>query len=566
MLEIQGLGVEVGTGETEKWLLKGVTLRADRSHFGAIIGPSGCGKSTLLKAIAGIVPSAEGTLLWSGHNLEQEADMPLGDIGYVPQFNITYDSLTVGENLEATCALRLGDVGRQGCLRKAGSLAKEVGLDRYWDQRVSSLSGGQKRRLALALELASSPSLLLCDEVTSGLDMEAETTIVHYLHRIAKTRRCLVLSVTHSLRHLEQYDTVTVLYEGHLAFHGPPALLLRYFRVEGIEGILPMLPARSPQDWSARASEERWQAHAAPSARPSESSDPSDQPTQPAGHGSQWWTMLVRRLTLFIRDPAQVALQVALLLLFPAIVVLFAYQGLPQIRNLSMELGTDVIQQLKEAVDFSAQTARVGSLVSGLILFQVILLTLMGANNAAREIVSCRPVIEKEKLAGLSVIACLGASVVLLVALVVVQSVWMGFFVKWVCDFPGPWFPQMALLVMVNAALTSTSLAISAWAGSAERASLLSIYMVGFQLPLSGAVLALPEWIAALFRPFIASYWAWSGYLHSMRDTRFYDVVISLTDTPIATYPVCIWVLGCHVLAGLIFAALGTWRSQWAAH
>src|SRR5207248_9752458 len=110
----------------------------------------------------------------------------------------------------------------------------DVGLTGIADRRVRVLSGGQKRRLALALEMVSSPVLLLCDEVTSGLDPKAEDEIVRLLRKLsqhvgANGSPRTVLSVTHSLRHLDLHDSVAVLYEGHLVYHGPPQLLLHYF-------------------------------------------------------------------------------------------------------------------------------------------------------------------------------------------------------------------------------------------------------------------------------------------------------------------------------------------------
>ena len=98
---------------------------------------------------------------------------------------------------------------------------------------------------------------------------------------------------------------------------------------------------------------------------------------------------------------------------------------------------------------------------------------------------------------------------------------------------------------------------------TADQASLVSVYLVGFQLPLSGAVLALPEALGWITRPFIAAYWGWSGYLETMRDTRFYDVVQMTSRTGLAPFAVCGWVLLAHVFAGLILAYFGSRESRW---
>ena len=89
-------------------------------------------------------------------------------------------------------------------------------MQEFEDHRVGVLSGGQRRRLALAIELTSRPEILLCDEVTSGLDPQSEDDIVKLLHALSRQSQRLVLSVTHSLMHLELYDSVTVFYKGAL--------------------------------------------------------------------------------------------------------------------------------------------------------------------------------------------------------------------------------------------------------------------------------------------------------------------------------------------------------------
>jgi hypothetical protein len=139
----------------------------------------------------------------------------------------------------------------------------------------------------------------------------------------------------------------------------------------------------------------------------------------------------------------------------------------------------------------------------------------------------------------------------------------MGLFVNFVVQFKGSLASQILLLLLVNGALTSICLAISSLMKTAEQASLVSIYLVGFQLPLSGAVLALPKAFGWLTRPFIASYWGWSGFIQTMHDTRFYEAVLAVTQTKLAPEPLCAWVLGCHIIIGILIAGLGCRNSRW---
>jgi hypothetical protein len=201
--------------------------------------------------------------------------------------------------------------------------------------------------------------------------------------------------------------------------------------------------------------------------------------------------------------------------------------------------------------------------VSGLTIFQVILLALMGSNNSAREVISQRVILEKEKLAGLRPGAVLAAITAFLSLLVILQSAWMTLFVRVVCQFPGDLFGQFLPFALLTAAMTSLCLAISSWSSSSEQASLGSLYLVGFQLPLSGVLLALPNFLGWIIRPFISSYWTWSGYLQTLKSTRFYDLVQAITETPIASTQTAVWVLSLHLALGLFLSYLGIRRSYW---
>jgi hypothetical protein len=404
----------------------------------------------------------------------------------------------------------------------------------------------------------------LCDEVTTGLDPKSEEEIVHLQRRIADSGDRTVISVTHSLRHIDLHDTVTVVYGGRVVYQGSPSLLNNYIKIETTDRLFPTLALRSEEEW-----QQLWTHHGPDYDRQPEDREPSSTTPGPTsvqfvrpGFADQLVTLLQRRWKLFTRNRGQIGLQLALLFGFPCLVVIFAWDGLPQIQNFSTA-GTDAVKELLETAAFNLRAARVATLVSGLVMFQVILLALMASNNSAREIAGERHIFEKEKFAGLRPVSYIASKFVFLTGLIVAQSVWMGVFVSTICRFPGDLSAQIAFLILTNAAMTFVCLAISALTRSSESASLLSIYLVGFQLPLSGAILALPELVGWITRPFIAAYWGWSGYLQTMRDTRFYDVVRSMSQTELAASELCIWVLLMHVMAGLFVAYLGAQNSRW---
>jgi ABC-type multidrug transport system ATPase subunit len=562
MLEIIDASLSINSLQGSTPLMKGVSAKYPTAHFGAIIGPSGCGKTTFLKLIAGIAPGEEeGQIFWKGRDLEDE-DFSPSEIGYVPQFSIAHEELTVRECVTFAMRLRSTKSSSEDIDRILG----EVGMLEFEGHRVGVLSGGQRRRLALAIELTSQPQILLCDEVTSGLDPQSEDDIVKLLHALSRKNQRLVLSVTHSLAHLELYDSVTVFYGGHIVYQGKPEFLSHYFRVDSADEVYAQLELREAEDWAASWAKHRDALNDAaedleketPRRDEAESSEEVELP----GIGSQLFTLLLRRWMIFLRCRPQIFLQLGLILGFPLLVAVFAWNGLPAVKNLSMGLDLNLVQQLNEARDFLIQSSKVGSLVSGIVMFQVILLTLMGANNSGREIAAERGIFEKEKLSGLNPLAYIGSKAAFLSVLVLAQSLWMGLFVHHVCGFPGELGSQLLLLVLVNAAMTSICLGISSLMSSPEQASLASIYLVGFQLPLSGAVLALPEWLGVLTRPFISAYWSWSGILKTLKSERYYDIVQMVIQSPLSPGALCILVLVAHIMAGLIIAWLACERRR----
>ena len=276
------------------------------------------------------------------------------------------------------------------------------------------------------------------------------------------------------------------------------------------------------------------------------------------GFFTQFFCLLGRRWRIFFRDRSQLVLQLVMVLLFPVLVAMFTDKGSGQIVGLSATQDVQTVQKDMEAQQLNMKT---GSAVSGIIMFEVILLGLMGSNNAAREVAGERAVMEKEKYAGMRPSAYLASKLSYLSVLVLVQSVWMFAFVDFFWDRGGG-LTHLLFLILANAAMTFVCLGISALARSADQASLLSIYLVGFQLPLSGAVLALPEYAEGFIRPFISAYWAWSGSISALKDDVYYAVK-NVLDTDLTPSLVCYIVLGVHVACGIAAAYAGIRRSRW---
>ena len=590
-------------------LLDEVSLNIPRGHFMAIVGPSGCGKTTLLKTIAGLNAESSGDLIWNGRNLAEEGDFNPAEIGYVPQFSIAYDQLTVDESIESATRLRVKIKNFAELDNRIDRILEETGLAALADRPVSVLSGGQKRRLGLAMELVTSPHLLLCDEVTSGLDPRSERDIVRLLHQLSRTNGRTVISVTHSLAHLELYDSILVLHEGRVAYHGSPKELTHYFSVKDTEEVYPQLAKQRSGKWQSSwlkhreayygklekrrkelidkgelsvpsdvvQKEENQKEEKKPKKKDTDSG-PLEDPTETdevikeaselvktPNIISQFSTLLSRRWKIFFRDKGQVFLQLAILVCFPVLVALFSERGNENVKKFSgIDEGT--IHRIEEGIEVNQSYLSVGSAVSGIVMFQVVLLSLMGSNNSAREVAGERLIYEKEKFGGIRPSAYLASKIVFLGSLILIQSLWMAIFVQQFWKFPdgseSGFLDHTLFLIMVNAAMTFICLGISSLMKTAEQSSLLSIYLVGFQLPLSGAVLALPELIEPFTRPFISAYWAWSGSINSMNPT-YRNAIDAVTDTSFQPATSCQYLLLIHIAVGLIASYIGLKRHQW---
>ena len=211
-----------------KLRLDDISFQAHEGSFVALLGPSGCGKSTLIQRIAGLAPF-EGDIRLNGHDVQTEKARLLPLVAYLPQSveETLHADMTVHEAMQDFARCHLAANAAPSNEEKL----KEVGLEGsdFPDKVVRELSGGQKRRLALALALMRNPQLLLLDEPTAGLDPAAEAGVMALLRKIADQGRT-VLCATHVLGSLDMCDEVAVFAPGgRLAFTGTPGSALEFF-------------------------------------------------------------------------------------------------------------------------------------------------------------------------------------------------------------------------------------------------------------------------------------------------------------------------------------------------
>ncbi len=207
-----------------KELLDNISLTARPGTLTAIIGGSGAGKTTLSRLIAGYTRPSQGSVTFEGHDIHAEYATMRSRIGMVPQDDVVHRQLTVNQALGYAAELRLPpDTSKQERAQVVAQVLEELDLTKHADTRVDKLSGGQRKRASVALELLTQPSLLLLDEPTSGLDPALDRQVMLMLRQLADAGR-VVLVVTHSVSYLDVCDQILLVAPGgKTAFNGPPS-------------------------------------------------------------------------------------------------------------------------------------------------------------------------------------------------------------------------------------------------------------------------------------------------------------------------------------------------------
>ncbi len=232
-------------------LLDDVGLTIQPNEFVGLLGPSGAGKSTLMDSMNGMRPATSGYVLINNLDLYQHLDSLKQSIGYVPQDDIIHRELTVYRTLYYVARLRLS---RDVSTREIDQIVNEVmdvtGLSERRDVPVGQLSGGQRKRVSIAVELITKPSVIFLDEPTSGLDPATEEKIMKLFRQIAESGRTVVLT-THAMENVKLFDKIVVLMRGKLVFYGAPQEALAHVKAESFKDLYDKLEGPIDQQTAA---------------------------------------------------------------------------------------------------------------------------------------------------------------------------------------------------------------------------------------------------------------------------------------------------------------------------
>lgn len=456
-------------------LLDSVGFHLPGRSLTAILGPSGSGKSTLLGALTGARPADSGEVSYGGRSLYADYAELRQRIGFVPQDDILHPQLTVLRALTHAARLRFPpDVPAADRAQRIGEVLDELGLTEHASQRVDSLSGGQRKRTSVALELLTRPSLIFLDEPTSGLDPGLDKQVMHNLRALADAGRTVVV-ITHSVANLGVCDRLLILATGgRIAYDGPPARALGYFGVTDFADVFLLLEKDRSVDWA-----ERLRSSGLNPSLPARlaRSQPAPGPPQrsPRIRVSlvQYQVLSRRTLDVIVADRTYLVFLAVLPVLLSGLA-----HAIPSPHGLSTAAGDPAVTELLLVI-----------IMSG---------ALMGTASSVREFVKERTVYQRERAIGLSRAAYLGAKLTMLGMLSAVQAA--VFAALAMLGRAGPDHPVLIssgkseiglAVVAVACASMVLGLLISTAISNADRGMPLLVMTVMVQLVLSGSLFPL---------------------------------------------------------------------------
>ncbi|WP_017238520.1 ABC transporter ATP-binding protein/permease [Streptomyces sp. SS] len=392
-----------------KQILKDVSFGVPEKSLIGVIGPSGSGKSTLLKALTGYRPANEGDVLYDNRSLYKQFAELRQRIGLVPQDDILHKELTVQKALRYAAKLRFpGDTATAEREARIDEVLRELKLDIHKEKKVTSLSGGQRKRVSVALELLTKPSLIFLDEPTSGLDPGMDRDVMQLLRGLADDGRT-VLVVTHSVAELGLCDKLLVMAPGgSVAYFGPPEEALNFFGYSTWADVFSAFENYRDYDWAGRwKGSQHYQMYAADidavAAQPVQMPQQAmSRPPKPQGWGSQLWTLIRRYVSVIASDVGFMALMVILPAVLGAVsVVIPADFGLGK----------------------PTPPSRFNGDAGTIMLILAVGMCFSGAANSVRELIKERVIYERERAVGLSRSAYLMSKVIVLGLITAFQGV-----------------------------------------------------------------------------------------------------------------------------------------------
>ncbi|MBV9089466.1 MAG: ATP-binding cassette domain-containing protein [Mycobacteriaceae bacterium] len=472
-LEVRGVSLTV---EHDRTLLDNISFAARPGTLTAVIGPSGAGKSTLARVIVGATHPSRGKVSFEGHDIHAEYASLRSRIGMVPQDDVVHRQLTIEQALGYAAELRLPpDTSKEDRRQVIAQVLEELELTPHAQKRVDKLSGGQRKRASVAMELLTGPSLLILDEPTSGLDPALDRQVMTMLRQLADAGRVVVV-VTHSLTYLDVCDQVLLLAPGgKTAFCGPPGQIGRAMGTTNWADIFSTVGA------DPDAANRRFLAQTGPPPPPPETEKPSDlgKPVHTSLR-RQFSTIARRQIRLIVSDRGYFAFLAVLPFILG--VLSLAVPG---------HVGFGIPDPLGTAPNEPGQI---------LVLLNVGAI-FMGTALTIRDLIGERPIFRREQAVGLSTSAYLLAKVCVYCTAAIMQSAILVAIVMYGKGQPTQGAvvlgnPGLELFVDIAATCVASAilgLALSALARTPDQIMPLLVVSIMSQLVFSGGMIPVTD-------------------------------------------------------------------------
>ena len=469
----------------------------------AVMGPSGCGKSTLLKALNGDAPPSSGNVYISGLELNENYDYLKTQIGYVPQDDIVHRELTVQQSLYYAAKLRLDNTDENFIQQKINQVVKDLNIGHIRENLVGKISGGQRKRVSIAVEILTDPLILFLDEPTSPLDPQTIEEFLEILRNLSN-KGTTVIMVTHKPEDLNYMDTVIFMAEGgHKVYHGDTSNYLSYFSVKDTIKVYAQLALPAAKKWI----NQHKQAHPPLTSIKSKLREPNN--TRNANFFKQLYWLTIRYFNIKLNDKINTSILIGQAPIIAGLICL-------------------IFNKVTPAVPFLMAVSAVW----------------FGTNNAAREIVGESAIYKRERMFNQGILAYILSKISVLGTFAAIQAFLFSMIIylrfqstdlKW--DAPLVTFLWM---LSISIAASLMGLLLSAIVSTTEKVMTLVPIALIPQIMLAGAVAKIDNVLVEVLSYLTLSRWGNEGFCNIQKnvlvqrpDMSQFSPMNSSSDIPI---------------------------------
>ncbi|MCP1101245.1 ABC-type multidrug transport system ATPase subunit/pSer/pThr/pTyr-binding forkhead associated (FHA) protein/ABC-type multidrug transport system permease subunit [Aequitasia blattaphilus] len=476
----EGLGIKAlqltkvvknGRGSQPKAIINDVSLEIKPNEFVAIVGGSGAGKSSIMNLISGFDKEFEGKVYVNGTNLISRFQELKSLIGFVPQEEILYENLTLYKMLYYAAKLKMpDDTSTEEIEERIDLVLETINMTIHKDTCIRKLSGGQKKRASIAVELLADPKLFFLDEPTSGLDPGTEKKLMETLSALSKSQNKTIIMVTHTTQNIDLCDRVIFMGSGgRLCFSGTPMEARTFFKTSDFVDIYNILEENT-DGWAEYFAQSQNQADLTEIRGGEESSGKSQGKTRKNSGLRQYGILFTRSMDLLFQDKARLML----LVLQPIIIAILL--------KVVSEKDVFSIYEPTKSILFALCCSGIW----------------IGIFNSIQEVCKERAMVRREYMGNLRLPAYVGAKFSLLVILCLIQALLLTcIFLLLVGKnkegiFFDNLFVEMSLTMWITVLTASAiGLLVSSMVRNADKAMVIAPFILIVQLIFSGILFKL---------------------------------------------------------------------------